>query len=60
MKGENKMSVKYINVSIHEDLAQKIDKFIKESKQGYRSRAEFISEVIRLRLGIAKIKIRNC
>ena len=50
------MSVKYVNVSIHEDLAQKIDKFIKESKEGYRSRAEFISEVIRLRLGIAKLK----
>ena len=55
-EGENKMSVKYVNVSIHEDLAEKIDKFIKESKEGYRSRAELISEAVRLRLGIAKLK----
>ena len=50
------MRARYVNVSIHEDLAEKIDKFIKESKEGYRSRAEFISEVIRLRLGTAKLK----
>lgn len=53
---ENKMSVKYVNVSIHEDLAKEIDKHLNKEKEGYRSRAEFISEVIRLRLGIAKLK----
>ena len=50
------MSVKYVNVSIHEDLAKEIDKHLEKAKEGYRSRAEFISEVIRLRLGIAKLK----
>jgi len=50
------MRVRYVNISITEDLAKKIDEFIEEAKEGYRSRAEFISEVIRLRLGIAKLK----
>ncbi|MDO8508193.1 MAG: ribbon-helix-helix domain-containing protein [Nanoarchaeota archaeon] len=46
------MRVKYVNISITEDLANKIDEFIAKSKQGYRSRAEFISEAIRLRIGL--------
>lgn len=50
------MRVKYVNISITEDLAKKIDEYLKKSKEGYRSRAEFISEAIRLRLGIAKVK----
>jgi len=50
------MKARYVNVSIHEDLAKKIDKFIEEAKEGYRSRAELISEAVRLRLGIAKLK----
>lgn len=50
------MRVRYINVSITEDLAKIIDKHIEKTKEGYRSRAEFISESIRLRLGIAKLK----
>lgn len=53
------MRVRYVNVSITEDLAKKIDEFIKKSKEGYRSRAEFISEAIRLRLGIAKLKQKD-
>ena len=32
---------------ITEDLARKIDEYIEKSKQGYRSRAEFISEAIK-------------
>jgi len=50
------MRARYVNISIHEDLAKKIDEFIEKSKEGYRSRAELISEAVRLRLGIAKIK----
>jgi len=41
------MRAKYVNVSIHEDLANKIDEYIKKSKLGFRSRAEVVSEAIR-------------
>ena len=41
---------------ITEELANMIDEYMKKSKQGYRSRAEFISEAIRLRLGLLKTK----
>jgi metal-responsive CopG/Arc/MetJ family transcriptional regulator len=51
-----KMRVKYANISITEDLVKIIDEYLEKSKEGYRSRAEFISEAIRLRLGIAKLK----
>lgn len=47
-----KMRVKYVNVSITEELAKKVDDFIEKSKQGHRSRAELISEAIRLRIGL--------
>lgn len=40
------MRAKYINISIHEDLAKKVDEYIKSSKLGYRSRAEVVSEAI--------------
>ena len=50
------MRIKYVNISITEELAKKIDEYIKQSKEGYRSRAELISEAVRLRLGIAKFK----
>jgi len=46
------MRQRYINISITEDLGKKIDEFIKKSKVGYRSRAELISEAIRLRIGL--------
>lgn len=49
------MRARYVNISITEELAKKIDKFIEKSKGGYRSRAEFLSEAARLRLGIAKL-----
>lgn len=41
------MRAKYVNISIHEDLAKKIDEYIKKSKLGYRSRAEVVSEALR-------------
>ena len=41
------MRAKYVNVSIHEDLARKIDDYIKKSKLGFRSRAEVVSEALR-------------
>lgn len=50
------MRVKYVNISITEDLAKKIDEFMKKSKEGYRSRAEFLSEAARLRMGLLKTK----
>lgn len=48
------MRARYVNISITEELAKEIDKFIQSAKKGYRSRAEFISEAIRLRLGFVK------
>jgi len=41
------MRAKYVNISIHEDLAKKIDEYIKKSKKGYRSRAEVVSDAVR-------------
>jgi len=50
------MRVRYVNISITEDLAKKIDEYMEKSEEGYRSRAELISEAIRMRIGIAKLK----
>ena len=44
---EEKMRSKYVNVSIHEDLAKDIDEYIKKAKRGYRSRAEVVSDAVR-------------
>jgi len=41
------MRAKYVNVSIHEDIAKKIDEYIKKSKKGYRSRAKVVSDALR-------------
>lgn len=41
------MRARYVNISIPEDLAKKIDEYIKKSKLGFRSRAEFLSEAAR-------------
>ena len=49
------MRTKYTNISITKDLTNIMDKYIKESKKGYRSRAEFISEVIRTKIGISQV-----
>lgn len=45
------MRARYVNISIHEDLAKKIDEYIKNSKLGFRSRAEVVSEAIRRLFG---------
>jgi len=45
------MRARYVNISIHEDLAAKIDEYIKKSKFGYRSRAEVIAEALRRLFG---------
>lgn len=45
------MRAKYVNVSIPEELAKKIDEYIKKSKLGYRSRAELVGEAIRRLIG---------
>lgn len=44
------MRKKYTNVAIPEELAKEIDSFIKKSKLGFRSRAEFTIEAIRNKL----------
>ncbi len=41
------MRARYVNISIHEDLAKKIDEYIKKSKKGFRSRAEVVSDAVR-------------
>lgn len=41
------MRAKYVNISIHEDLAKKIDEYMNNAKLGYRSRAEVVSEALR-------------
>ena len=41
------MRARYVNVSIPEELAKKIDEYIKKSKLGFRSRAEVVSEALR-------------
>ena len=46
-QGDGTMRAKYVNISIHEDLAKKIDAFMKNSKEGYRSRAEVVSDAVR-------------
>jgi len=53
------MRVRYVNISITEDLAKQIDAYMKKAKEGYRSRAELISEAIRLRIGIANLKKKS-
>ncbi|MEK6914987.1 MAG: ribbon-helix-helix domain-containing protein [Nanoarchaeota archaeon] len=50
------MRVRYVNISIPEELVKEVDEFIKKSKSGYRSRAEFLSEAIRFRLGLLEPK----
>ncbi len=49
------MRARYVNVSIHEDLAKKIDEYIEKSKLGYRSRAEVVSEALRRLFGHSKV-----
>lgn len=41
------MRARYVNVSIPEELAKKIDIYIEKSKLGYRSRAEVLIEAVR-------------
>ena len=47
VEGEGIIRAKYVNVSIHEDLAKEIDAYMKQSKKGYRSRAEVVSDAVR-------------
>jgi metal-responsive CopG/Arc/MetJ family transcriptional regulator len=39
-----------VNVKVPEELADEIDKVLKERRLGYRSRAEFVVEAARQRL----------
>jgi len=48
------MRARYVNVSIHEDLAKMVDEYIKNSKLGFRSRAEVVSEALRRLFGEKK------
>jgi len=40
----------YVNVSFPLELIKEIDKVWKKSKQGYRSRAEFVFQAVREKL----------
>lgn len=53
------MRARYVNVSIHEDLAKRIDEYIKMSKLGYRSRAEVVSDAVRKLISLQKKKIKR-
>ena len=44
------MVVKYTNVGLPEDLIKAIDKIIKNSNLGYKSRGEFVKESVRISL----------
>lgn len=47
----------YINLKIPQELADEIEKLVKDRKLGYRSRAEFVIEASRQRLiDIRKVK----
>ena len=48
------MRSRYVNVSIPEELAKKIDEYISKSKLGYRSRAEVVTEAVRKLMGQKK------
>ncbi len=41
---------RYVNIKVPEELADEVDKILKERKLGYRSRAEFVVEATRQRL----------
>ena len=38
---------KYKNIALPEDLVDRIDKVIKKSKLGYKTRGEFVKEAVR-------------
>jgi metal-responsive CopG/Arc/MetJ family transcriptional regulator len=45
----------YVNIKLPEELAEEVDKLIKDRTLGYRSRGEFVAEATRTLL----IKIRS-
>lgn len=51
------MPKQYVNVKIPVELADEIDKIVKQRKLGYRSRAEFVTEAARNRLIQIKEKV---
>ena len=50
MRTNNLSKSKYVTVRIPRELADEIDNFIESGTRGYRSRAEFVNESIRVRL----------
>jgi len=52
------MRKRYVNVGIPEELIKLLDKVWKDSKKGFRSRAEFVIEAIREKIDKEK-KLRN-
>jgi len=45
----------YNTVRIPEELANEIDEIISSSNMGYRTRAEFVNEAIRLRIELLRL-----
>ena len=50
------MRKKYTNIGIPKELAEEIDILIKKLNQGFRSRAEFVTEAIRQKIENNRIK----
>jgi len=48
----------YVTVKIPTELADEIDNILNASKRGYKTRAEFVKEAVRIRLDEVK-KISN-
>lgn len=46
-RANTRMRARYVNISIHEELAKQIDEYIRNSKLGFRSRAEVVSDAVR-------------
>ena len=46
----NPVPPKYVTVKVPIQLAEAIDEVIEQGKKGYKSRAEFVKEAVRLRL----------
>lgn len=48
---------RYTNIALPDDLIERIDKIIKDSDLGYKSRGEFVKEAVRkLLISLVKLK----
>lgn len=45
---------KYKNIALPDDLVERIDSIIRNSKMGYKTRGEFVKEAVRNQLKVLK------